>query len=360
VGRKTRRAIERGIYVDEYGLSAVVTVHRAQAEKRFPPNTPLRKIREWRADEIRKRRKANPQPKRGTLLHDVERYLKQVTHLTSAPELASVLKAWTTEMGHKPRWAITAEDVRLTVGQWLQAGTKPKTVNNRLGALRRLYRVLDGRAAWSPCDEVEMLAVPRQPATFVTPQTILTTYEGLVQQEQAGKLRDSKTRARFMVLAASGVRPSELMRTEPGDVDLERRVWRTRDGKGGYRPGGLYLTADLLGAWQLFVAAKAWGPFNTGSFAKRLRSAGWPEGVRPYQLRHTVGLALSEAGVDLADVSALLGHSRPLTTRSHYVPVLGSRLQDALSRIDSRIGWTPAHGTDEKQPKRSDKKRVRS
>jgi hypothetical protein len=186
VGRKTRRAIERGIYVDEYGLSAVVTVHRAQTEKRFPPNTPLRKIREWRADEIRKRRKANPQPKRGTLLHDVERYLKQVTHLTSAPELASVLKAWTTEMGHKPRWAITAEDVRLTVGQWLQAGTKPKTVNNRLGALRRLYRVLDGRAAWSPCDEVEMLAVPRQPATFVTPQTILTTYEGLVQQEPPG------------------------------------------------------------------------------------------------------------------------------------------------------------------------------
>jgi site-specific recombinase XerD len=101
-------------------------------------------------------------------------------------------------------------------------------------------------------------------------------------------------------------------------------------------------------AWQLFVAAKAWGPFNTGSFAKRLRSAGWPEGVRPYQLRHTVGLALSEAGVDLADVSALLGHSRPLTTRSHYVPVLGSRLQDAhpgrgSDRLAYRAGGSAEH-----------------
>lgn len=345
MGRKTRRAIERGIYVDEYGFSAVVTVHRVQTEKRFPPNTPLRKMRDWRSDEARKRRRANPDATRGSLEHDVTRYLKQITHLTSAPELASVLKAWTDQYSKRPRWSLTAEDIRLTVGQWLSDGVKPKTINNRIGALRRLYRVLDGRSAWSPCDEVEMLTVQRPPATFVTPQTIIATYEGLLRQEADGKLRDQKTRARFMVLAASGVRPSELMRTQPGDVDLERRVWRTRDGKGGYRPGGLYLTSDLLEAWRTFVSADAWGEFNTGSFAKRLRSAGWPPGVRPYQLRHTVGLALSEAGVDLADVSALLGHSRPLTTRSHYVPVLGSRLQEALTRIDSRIGWTPAHGT---------------
>jgi integrase len=187
-----------------------------------------------------------------------------------------------------------------------------------------------------------MLAVPRQPATFVTPQTILTTYEGLVQQEPPGSSAIQKTRARFMVLAASGVRPSELMRTEPGDVDLERRVWRTRDGKGGYRPGGLYLTADLLGAWQLFVAAKAWGPFNTGSFAKRLRSAGWPEGVRPYQLRHTVGLALSEAGVDLADVSALAwsleaaDNAEPLRAGARFAPAGRSFAHRQPHRLDTR------------------------
>jgi integrase/recombinase XerD len=143
------------------------------------------------------------------------------------------------------------------------------------------------------------------------------------------------------VLASSGVRASELMRAKPSDVDLERRVWLTRDGKGGFRAGGgVYLTSDLLAAWKVFLEADAWGEFNTGSMAKALRTAGWPRGVKPYQLRATVGLAMSEGGVDLADISASLGHSRPATTRSHYVSVLGSRVQSAFESIDSRIDWS--------------------
>jgi integrase len=340
MGRKTRRAIERGIYVDEYGLSACVTVNGRQHEKRYPPKTPLRVIRAWRQDtEAKYRRRSPAKPSRGTLAADVKVYLKQVRHLVSAPELASVLGAWTERFGHKPRWSITPEDVRLTRNAWLEADVKPKTVNNRTAALRRLYRVLDGPRAWSPVDEVEPLAVGRTPPVFVTPETIRKTYDGLVTQEQRGLLRNPQTRARFMVLAASGVRPSELMRAKPGDVDLERRVWRTRDGKGGVRPGGMFLTDDLLAAFRLFVEADAWGAFNTGSFAKRLRSAGWPRGVRPYQLRHTVGQALSEAGVDLADVAAVLGHSRPDTTRRYYVPVLGGRMQEAMTQIGTRLGW---------------------
>jgi integrase len=121
-------------------------------------------------------------------------------------------------------------------------------------------------------------------------------------------------------------------------VDLERRVWRTRDGKGGYRPGGLYLTDDLLEAWRVFIAADAFGPFNTGSMARVLRTAGWPEDVRPYALRSSLGIALSESGADLADVASVLGHTSTDMTRSHYVPVIGSRLQAALERVGTRIG----------------------
>jgi hypothetical protein len=52
-----------------------------------------------------------------------------------------------------------------------------------------------------------------------------------------------------------------------------------------------------------------------------------------------VGMAMSEGGIDLADISASMGHSRVQTTRSHYVSVLGSRVQSAFESIDSRIGW---------------------
>ena len=51
------------------------------------------------------------------------------------------------------------------------------------------------------------------------------------------------------------------MRAEPADVDLTQRVWRPRDGKGGWGPG-IYLNDDMMAAWELFVEADAWGFFG--------------------------------------------------------------------------------------------------
>lgn len=145
-----------------------------------------------------------------------------------------------------------------------------------------------------------------------------------------------------MVYAASGRRPSEIMRAQPSDIDLTRRIWRVRDGKGGFTPGGLYLHDDLLAAWQAFIAADAWGTFLPRDFADTLRRrGGWPHDLRLYNLRHSVGIALAEQGTDLADISAWLGHSRPLTTRSHYVPVTTGRMRAAGDHLGSRFGWKP-------------------
>jgi hypothetical protein len=143
-----------------------------------------------------------------------------------------------------------------------------------------------------------------------------------------------------MVRAATGRRPVEIMRALPEDVDLERRIWRVRDAKGGWSEG-LYLNDDMLEAWRVFAEADAWGAFNTGSMAEVLRAAGWPEGIRPYNLRHSIGMGLSELGHDLADVGGWLGHSDPRTTRSAYVPVLHSRMQRLSESLSGRLaGWS--------------------
>jgi integrase len=172
----------------------------------------------------------------------------------------------------------------------------------------------------------------------VDPAIVVRVAKQLEAREKKGLIRDAKTRARFMVLAACGRRPSEVMRTQRSDVDLVRRVWTVRDGKGGESPG-VYLNNDMLAAWRVFVKAKAWGTFETSSFAKVLRSAGWPKAVRPYNLRHTVGISLSEAGVDLADIQAHMGHKRIATTRKFYVPVLSSRMEAASRLLEGRLGW---------------------
>ena len=65
----------------------------------------------------------------------------------------------------------------------------------------------------------------------------------------AANLTDPKTRARFMVIASTGVRPAELKRAEPADVDLERRVWLVRTAKGG-APRAFWLNDDMMAAME--------------------------------------------------------------------------------------------------------------
>jgi integrase len=282
----------------------------------------------------------------GTLRRDVDRYLTLSKHLAGYGSQKAHLQAWVTALGDEPRATITRLDVLRVRGEWIAAGVKPKTCNNRVSALRALYHTLDGDDAPTPCDRVKPLPTHRTPAVKVPDALILAVDAQLQDHERRGLLRDRKTRARFRVRAATGRRPSEIMRAQPEDVDLKRRIWTPRDGKGGFTPG-IYLTDDMIAAWALFIDAEAWGKFNTGSMAKVLRHCGWSPQVRPYNLRHTVGIALSEAGIDLADVQQMMGHKHQATTRTHYVPVLHSRLQKAAETLEGRLRWTtlPTHAT---------------
>jgi integrase len=337
--RGKRKRLARGIYQDHAGRAAVVTVGDWRREKRFPPHTPLAIIRRWQEDtRVRLRGCGQSRPTRGTLAAEVDRYLALVRHLAGWISLRAELRAWVRLHPTLPRYQVTAAHVLDARNTWLEAGLTPKTINNRVAALNRLWHQLDGRRAASPCDDLRPLAVHKSPIVSIAPQLVVAVYTQLVAREQQGLLRDRKTRARFMVYASTGKRPSEIMRAEPSDVDLERRVWIVRDGKGGWSPG-IYLNGDMLAAWRLFAEADAWGPFREGAFVRSLRAAGWPAGVRPYHLRHTVGMTMSERGVDLADIQQHMGHSRIDTTRKHYVPVLGSRLQLASELLDGRFGW---------------------
>lgn len=337
-GRRVR--VASGIYRDGIGYSSVVRVGEWRKEKRFPKHTPLSEIKDWQAGiRTRWRSSGFAVPPKGNFAADVDRYLALVKHLAGWVELRSELRAWVKLFGPLRRTQITDARILQARNLWLAAGVKPKTINNRVAALNRLWHRLDGRKAPSPCDEITPLAVHKTPAQRVKDADILTVYEQLKAWEADGTLRDAKARARFMLYASTGKRPSEIMRAQPGDVDLERRVWIPRDGKGGWGPG-VYLNDDMLAAWTLFIQAEAWGEFSENSFVRLLRKAGWPAGVRPYQMRHSVGIALSELGVDLADIQQHMGHKRIETTRKHYVPVLGSRLQKASELIDSRFKWS--------------------
>lgn len=348
--RGHRRTLAPNIYEDGTGRAGIYRTPDGQAhEVRFPPGTGLALIRrELGKRKARASGSGRASTLRGSLAAAVDQWEPLEQHIASWKERRAELRAWVRELGTVPLGAITSQDIRRVIGTWTQTGVAPKTIRQRMWSLQHLYRVLYGPRVDTPLDEVPRPPKVRHIPTIIDPALILRVYANLLQMEADGLLRDGKTRARFMLRASTGKRPSEIMRAVPADVNLERREWRVRDGKGGWSEG-LYLNDDMLAAWRVFIDADAWGPFNTGSFAEVLRHAGWPAGVRPYELRHNVGIALSDVGVDLADIAGVLGHKDLRTTRQTYVPIRNARMQRASQLLEGRLsGWHVApHGTTE-------------
>jgi site-specific recombinase XerD len=339
--RGDRLKLALNIYEDASGRSFIIYIHGKPKEFRRPPGYPLRKLLDEQAD-MRAKYRASGLPSasgRGTLAEAVDSWEPLEQGIASWKERRAELRAWIKALGpHRQMHSLTERDCRRVMSDWARAGVAPKTIRQRHWSFKHLFRVLYGADVVTPLDHIDPPPIPRRIIVPTDTQTILTVYRNLLAMEARGILRDAKTRARFMVRAATGRRPSEIMRAEPADVDLKRREWRVRDGKGGWS-AGQYLNDDMRAAWKLFIEAQAWGKFNTGAQATTLRSAGWPEGVRPYNLRHSLAIALIDAGEDLTAAADLLGHKDLRTTRRNYAPIRKSRIQQASELLEGRFKW---------------------
>lgn len=324
-----------------------------QRERRFVAGTPQRVVRAWKEQtRLRLQKRVPAATDRvavlGTLKADAPRYLALMHHLADWTSRRSEIRAWFPHVGDRYRHTIVGDDVLKTRGMWLRQRVAARTINNRVSALRDLYRKLDGDDAPNPCRAVKPLPTPRIPITRISAEDVnrvLLNLESRARKAIAtGRYRGRppahalQDRARLMVLASTGKRPCEVERAEANDVNLSARVWAVRDAKGGWSEG-LYLNDEMVIAWQAFADAEAWGPFP-GKFSHRLHLAGWPKHVRPYNLRHSTWIEASERGADLSDVQAGAGHRHISTTREHYVPVLNSRMQRLSELLDHRFGWT--------------------
>lgn len=358
-----RTTIARGIYRDSGGYEVRITVGGVPYSTRMPADSTLNELKAEHAKLEAQGRTETPRAERGTLRADVPRYLTAIAHLATWKDRQRHLECWCELFGDVPRHRITAADALKARAAW-QKQKDPKlankTINDRMDTLRQLYHRLDGKRAPTPCDDLAPLPVPKTIIQRVPDAVILAVDAKLQARERDPRKHfdGAKTRARFRVFVSTGKRPCEIMRAEPGDVDLQARVWVPRDAKGGYCPG-VYLNDDQLAAWRLFIDADAWGKYNHGSFARTIRAAGWPADVRPYQARHTTWITASERGIDLGDIAAGAGHRDLRLTRRMYVPVLNSRLQRLSEALEGRFqAWpvvpisAPAVSGDRKRARR--------
>lgn len=166
----------------------------------------------------------------------------------------------------------------------------------------------------------------------------------VVPVHRAGGLRD---RAMLELFYATGIRRVELVGLDVADVDAERGLVRVRRGKGGTTR--LVPLGSRAGPWiaryvdtvrlaqvrradepALFVTARGRriGPKAvTARMHACLRAAGVAKPGSCHVLRHTVATLMHEAGADIRDLQALLGHAL-LTSTQLYTRVSMRRLQE--------------------------------
>jgi site-specific recombinase XerD len=171
--------------------------------------------------------------------------------------------------------------------------------------------------------------------------------EGVWERVHAGKLE--RDRLLLALFAYAGLRRSELLGLDCDDVDLERRLIRVRNAKGGRQrvvpihPGlvPLFLayaaTRSPTGDPVLFVGVlgRRLSPtILSVTFRRYTDAAGVAKRKRitPHTLRHVFATELLSAGANLRQIQELLGHKH-LDLTQRYTRVNAYQLRGAIKRL---------------------------
>jgi site-specific recombinase XerD len=171
--------------------------------------------------------------------------------------------------------------------------------------------------------------------------------EGVWTRRHAGKFE--RDRLLLALFAYGGLRRSELLGLDWDDVDLDRRLIRVRNAKGGRQrvipihPGlvPLFLayqaTRTPLDDPALFVGVlgnRLSPTILANTFRRYAQAAGVAKRKRitPHTLRHVFASELLSAGANLRQIQELLGHKH-LDSTQRYTRVTAYQLRGPIKRL---------------------------
>ncbi|QHF20109.1 tyrosine-type recombinase/integrase [Rathayibacter sp. VKM Ac-2762] len=292
-----------------------------------------------------------------TLADSVEHFLRYVLDERSLSPATA--KGYRSDLAHliahteeKGRLLTAELDLEL-LRDWLwresESGIARATLARRTAAVRS-FSSWAHRTERLPVDVAARLKTPKSgrtlPRVLTLPQAeqVLDTVAARGATEDPVALRDL---AIVELLYASGIRVSELVAVDLGDVDLGRLTVLVT-GKGAKQrvvPFGVpakealvdYLerarpslaTGDGSGALLLGRRGARLTPRTVYGVVARLLDGGQGSGPSgPHTLRHTAATHLLDGGADLRAVQELLGHAS-LGTTQIYTHVSTERIRDA-------------------------------
>jgi integrase/recombinase XerC len=214
----------------------------------------------------------------------------------------------------------------------------------------------------NPIKAISSPKIPKRLPDYLELQEI----EALLTAPDPVDPQGQRDRAILEVLYASGVRVSELVSLNLGNVDLrqgELRVW----GKGAkerlallgepacralkhyLQDGRLKLIKENKAPHALFLN-RLGGRLSTRSVSsildKYARLAGLGRRVTPHIMRHTFATHLLDGGADLRTVQELLGHA-DLSTTQIYTHVSQTRAREVYRKAHPRAKEQGSMGAEE-------------
>jgi integrase/recombinase XerC len=265
------------------------------------------------------------------------------------------LRRFAEYLGPEARWK---EIDHLTLRGFLShlhgCGLSKVSVARALAALRSMYKWLarEGVVRQNPA---KLVATPRLPKKLPRVPT-MEELNGLLDSGMPENASfPERDRAIFELLYGCGLRNSELVGIELGDIEEANGVVLVR-GKGkkqryvplegaaaealkAYREARQeLLNAAGRSTRRLFINRRG-GPLTTrsvGRIVKQIAVArGLPPDIHPHTLRHAFGTHMLTEGADLRAIQELLGHER-LSTTQKYTQLSITHVMDVYDRTHPR------------------------
>ncbi|MGH9340333.1 MAG: site-specific tyrosine recombinase XerD [Acidobacteriota bacterium] len=237
--------------------------------------------------------------------------------------------------------------------QHLYSYLSPRSIRRKIVSLRSFFKflLLDGYLQHDPAETLESPRTWRELPHYLTQEEV----DLLLEQPDLTTPHGLRDRALLEVLYATGLRASELVRIQLGEMNLEVGFLRAF-GKGAKErivPLGdsalSYVQRYLSESRQHFLRKRAtspylfltqWGGPMTRQYFWKLvirygSRIGLEDRLTPHVLRHSFATHLLENGADLRAVQMLLGHA-DISTTQIYTHVTKQRLKEIYDKFHPR------------------------
>lgn len=228
------------------------------------------------------------------------------------------------------------------------------TTARKLATLRSFYKFLIRRGLVS-INPLSTIRTPKQEKRL--PKCLdLEQVQKLLDAPGDADLLSSRDKAMLEVLYSSGIRVSELVELEMGDLDLVEGVLRVK-GKGRkdrITPIGSQAIKAIQRYFELrqldpksqngsdtqrVFLNKHGEPLSTRSVRRKLDKylamVGLDPGISPHTLRHSFATHLLNNGADLRSVQELLGH-QSISTTQVYTHLTTARMKQVYDQAHPR------------------------